>query len=189
MQFYCYLWLREDGTPYYVGKGKNNRAFEEHERLGVPINKEHIIVQDYLSEQEAFEAEIFFISYFGRKDLSTGSLRNFTNGGQGQSNPSLEIRYRIGNGNRGKQKSIESKLHQSNLMSGRQLSEEHKQKLRLAHARRKQAGLGNGRINFKHSEETKKRISETSKLVFNKGQFKKNQVAWNKGKKFPRKAA
>ena len=29
MTFYTYLWLREDGTPYYVGKGVKQRLIAE----------------------------------------------------------------------------------------------------------------------------------------------------------------
>jgi hypothetical protein len=89
LKFYVYLWLRDDGTPYYVGKGhhgKNSRAFSGH-RHNVKCPKEawRIIVYDYGSENEAFEAERFFISFYGRIDLSTGCLRNLTDGGDGVS--------------------------------------------------------------------------------------------------------
>ena len=38
-----------------------------------------------MSEGDAFEAERFLISYYGRVDLGTGSLRNLTDGGDGAS--------------------------------------------------------------------------------------------------------
>lgn len=84
--FYVYFWLRDDGTPYYVGKGKGDRAFvSDQHRLRRPVDREFIVLQEYESETEAFEAERFFISYFGRADLSEGCLRNLTNGGDGVS--------------------------------------------------------------------------------------------------------
>jgi hypothetical protein len=80
--FYTYLWLREDGTPYYVGKGCKDRAYVRH-RVGKPPSKECILLQEHPSEEAAFEAEKFFISYYGRKDLGTGCLRNLSDGGEG----------------------------------------------------------------------------------------------------------
>lgn len=88
--FYTYLWLREDGTPYYVGKGKGLRAF----RHGCPVvevipgwidepDKERIVVQPFESEEDAFFAEKFLIAVYGRKDNVTGCLRNLTDGGEG----------------------------------------------------------------------------------------------------------
>jgi hypothetical protein len=110
--FYTYLWLREDGTPYYVGKGTGDRGFtNDQHRVRYP-GKSYTIVQEFESESDAFEAEIFLISYYGRKDLGSGCLRNLTNGGDGCSGRignfiegrpvSLETRKKIADGNRGK---------------------------------------------------------------------------------------
>lgn len=89
MIFYTYLWLREDGSPYYVGKGTRARAF----RRGSPP-RERIIVEAHASEADAFDAERFLIAYYGRKDNASdpGILINHTDGGDGVSNPSEEVR-------------------------------------------------------------------------------------------------
>ena len=82
--FYAYLWLRKDGTPYYVGKGCGDRAFITHNHaVACPSEVFRILVQNYASEAEAFEAEKFLISFYGRIDLRTGCLRNRTEGGEG----------------------------------------------------------------------------------------------------------
>ena len=86
--FYTYLWLREDRTPYYVGKGKENRAYVDHWTNGrvrrVP-SKELIVIYPAESEADAFETEIALIWYYGRKDLGLGCLRNLSDGGEGPS--------------------------------------------------------------------------------------------------------
>ncbi len=83
--FYTYLWLREDGTPYYAGKGKGRRGFKSngHGILFCPTDKRRILVQEFPTEADAFAAEIFLISYYGRVDNGTGCLRNRTDGGDG----------------------------------------------------------------------------------------------------------
>jgi hypothetical protein len=86
-EFYVYLYLREDGTPYYVGKGKGNRAFKNRgRRMKPPINKTRIIFHaENLTEEEAFALEKELIAKYGRKDNDTGILRNLTDGGEGTS--------------------------------------------------------------------------------------------------------
>jgi NUMOD3 motif len=121
--FYTYLWLRYDGTPYYAGKGKDRRAFIDHKNgkrlIRCPKDIDDIIIEYHFSEADAFEAEMFLISYYGRKDLGTGCLRNLTDGGdgtsgatwmRGENNPmfgvkrefSTEWRVNLGNSRRGK---------------------------------------------------------------------------------------
>jgi hypothetical protein len=83
--FYTYLWLREDGTPYYAGKAARiQRAFGGTHRVAVP-SRENIIVQEWPNEKSALAAEVFLISYYGRLDLKTGCLANLTDGGEGTS--------------------------------------------------------------------------------------------------------
>jgi len=79
---YCYL--REDGSPYYVGKATTQyRPFQEH-AVGIPSQRERVrVMRSGLPEDEAFRWEIFYIARYGRKDLGTGILRNSTDGGEG----------------------------------------------------------------------------------------------------------
>jgi hypothetical protein len=84
--YYTYAYLREDKTPYYIGKGRGNRCYnisgrKMHRR---PKDKKFILIlKKNLTEEEAFKHEIYMIAIFGRKDNGTGILRNLTDGGEG----------------------------------------------------------------------------------------------------------
>jgi len=82
--YYVYLWIREDRTPYYVGKGKEYRAYVKHiwgKRWISPPPKDRIVIVKYFdNEEESYLFEEWLVSLYGRK-IEGGILINLREGG------------------------------------------------------------------------------------------------------------
>ena len=148
MHYYTYAYLREDKTPYYIGKGKGSRIYRKTKRIKPPKDKSRVIyLKQNITEEQAFKHEIYMISVFGRKDLGTGILHNRTNGGDGVSGAivSEETRKKISVANKGKTHSEEHIRKLSEVHKGHIVSEETKRKISEANKGRKwwNDGCGN----------------------------------------------
>jgi hypothetical protein len=131
--FFTYAFLRENGTPYYIGKGCNNRHLIKSGRAIAPPRDltRILILKENLSEAEAFDHEKYMIFIFGRKDKNTGVLHNKTDGGEGCSGTvySPESRKRMSQKRRLRVTKQSTRDKQSRAMTGRTLSAETRQKL------------------------------------------------------------
>lgn len=130
--YYTYAYLREDGTPYYIGKGKNKRAYDAmHKPVGKPPKERILILKNNITESEAFKHEIYMIALFGRVDKGTGILRNKSDGGEGGRSGG------VGNFREGTTHSEKTKKLIGSYHKGKVISEEQKEKLRKANKGKK----------------------------------------------------
>lgn len=156
-EYYTYAYLREDGTPYYIGKGKKNRAYrKDRKRIKRPKDDSRILIlKKNLTEEESFKHEIYMISVFGRKDLGTGILQNRTNGGEGTSGSprffSEEHKQKLRNYAKGREVKQETRKKLSEKLKNRKFSKESLEK------------MSSSKKGVKKSEEHKNNISKSSK--------------------------
>lgn len=153
--YYVYAYIRLNGTPYYIGKGKGKRAYSKQHSVWVP-NKDSgqiVILEKNLTEIGALAIERRLIRWWGKKHEG-GLLYNKADGGEGvtgynighpcseetkkklskikmgKSYPKLtEANRKTGEKRRGIKASDETKVKLSLAMKDRIMTEEHKNNL------------------------------------------------------------
>ena len=186
--YYTYAYLREDRTPYYIGKGSANRIRQNNGRTcNKPKDKSRVIfLKQNLTEEEAFRHEIYMIAVFGRKDLGTGILHNRTDGGEGSSGLVLSEATKkiMSEAKRGKSKTEKHRKKLSEANKGK--NNPFYGKTRTEESRKKQSESRKGKYAQENhpmygkspSEETKRKQSEVKKGENNPAYGKK---WWNDG--------
>ena len=169
--YYVYAYLRSKdsttapaGTPYYIGKGSNGRAYRTHRHVKVPDRSSIVFLETNLSENKAFEIEKFLIAYYGRKDNGTGILLNRTDGGEGTSGyiATEETRTKLSEAGIGEKNPFYGKRHSKETI--RKLREARMGKTFTEETIQKMSDAKNGEKNplfgKHHSEESKAKMAE-----------------------------
>jgi len=181
-KYYVYFHIKAtDDKIFYVGKGHGKRAFIKNNRSEYWENivKKYgyyvKIIEENLTESEAFDKEKFYIEAIGRDNLC-----NLTNGGEGCSGVVLsdERKRNISEKLKGKIVSEETKIKLSLSSVGRRLSNE--TKVKISNTKK---GVKNG----PPSEDTKEKIRKSNTGKKHSEETKNRLSAYFKGKPSPLK--
>lgn len=115
--YYIYVYFRPDGSPCYIGKGRGGR-WKQHLRCSHNRRLQHIITKAGgdiphlklhvgLTHEQAAAYEVALIAAIGR--APGGPLVNVSAGGEGNLDPSAEVRARMSAAHRGKVRSAETR--------------------------------------------------------------------------------
>jgi hypothetical protein len=130
---YAYIHCKPDGTPFYVGKGALRRAKylgernPHHQATVNKYGKANILIGmlECSTEDIAYELERGIIKCLRRQGAQ---LTNFTDGGEGASNPTPETRKRLSEA--AKKRGVSEACHKARIIAktGKPLSEQQKKK-------------------------------------------------------------
>jgi hypothetical protein len=202
--YYVYFYLREDRTPYYVGKGSGKRINQRHKFSGgkflpLPPLDRRVIVKYFNDEEECFLFEEWLIEFYGRK-LDGGILNNQCKGGGGYTRGKNFDRKKYNEKNKEKITARQKRYRENNKEKLNEQKkeyyqkrkeelgsywyaniskEEYNEKTRERYYRRKVEGYK------RNDDEYKKQYREKNKekqKEYMKEYYQKNKDKWNKKK-------